>query len=112
MNESIWESFSPKKIESGVFFLKRKQMSQEQRKEIDILDKFMEGEIIRNFYFKTRTNSTAKIVDGYSIRRYCSAKACTVAWSLNINIKTGEGTIFCSKKCAHLISAKGRSIKI
>ena len=85
-------------------------MNKQQREDCDRLDKFMETMILQNFHCQTRTKSIAKTSEGYSMRRYCSASNCHVAWTLLINIQTGVGSIYCSKKCGHHITDKQLSM--
>jgi hypothetical protein len=81
-------------------------MNKQQREECDRLDKFMETMIIQNFQIQTRTKLIAKTNEGYSMRRYCATSHCHVAWTLLINIHTGVGSIYCPKKCGHLLAEK------
>ena len=89
LSQSLWASFNSKvtpfnKTVCTYSFLKKRDMTPKQRTETDRLDKFMETLIIQNFDNITRTKSVAKTPQGYSVRRYCATKSCTVAWTLNI----------------------------
>jgi hypothetical protein len=89
LSQSLWASFNSKitsfnKSVSSYSFLKKRDMTQKQRAETDRLDKFMETLIIQNFDNMTRTKSIAKTPLGYSVRRYCATRGCTIAWTLNI----------------------------
>ena len=106
--KTIWNSFPPKKLGANLlYYLKRKDMNQSQRKECDILDDFMETLIVKLYKIKTRTKAIFKTPDGYSLRRYCYI--CCSGWLLNINIENGEGELMCNKKCEHYLSEEETS---
>lgn len=99
LDKSIWKTIVNESPGAGV---KKSEMTPKQLDVYYCLNNLMKEVISTNYGHKTRSNLIRKTLTGYTVRRFCWSINCSAAWTLHINVPSGDGTIQCINKCEHL----------
>jgi hypothetical protein len=78
------------------------EMNTQQLNEYNKLDQLMNDKL-NKLNFKTITCMITKTKTGYKVKRLChqTSRTCRAAWTMKIDVTSGEGIIYFNNKCEH-----------